>query len=184
MNSDVTITGVMKRLIDSNTTLQSDATRRSIDGNNQFRPLFIKSGQVTIQDLDIQNGLAKGGDAKSGGAGAGLGGGIFIYSGHVKLKQLNFSNSSAQGGTVGTGGQYGGGGMFGTGNLYAGGGLLGIPIGNQVGGGYGGYGNYQSVEAPKFGEGGSYQGANPQGDGGFGGGGAYSYYDRRAVPQI
>ncbi|MEZ5471604.1 MAG: hypothetical protein R3E90_07475 [Marinicella sp.] len=72
MNTDVTITGVMKRLIDSDTILQSDATRRTIDGNHQYRPLFIKSGQVAIQDLDIENGLAQGGDSWGGGSDGGL----------------------------------------------------------------------------------------------------------------
>ncbi|MGX9727480.1 MAG: hypothetical protein ACTFAK_09225 [Candidatus Electronema sp. VV] len=59
----------MKRLIDGtpsgggDLTIQSDSTRRSISGGDQFRPLFVKSGTVTIQNVDLINGKAKGGDA-------------------------------------------------------------------------------------------------------------------------
>ena len=70
--TDVTLTGVMKRLIDSNLTLQSDATRRTLGGGNLYRPLFVKSGTVVIRNLNLINGKAKGG--KGGGGGAGLGG--------------------------------------------------------------------------------------------------------------
>ena len=73
LTTDIQINQVMKRLVDSNITIQSDATRRTIDGNGQFRPLFIKSGQVTIKDIDVIGGLAKGGDSGLGGAGAGFG---------------------------------------------------------------------------------------------------------------
>ena len=187
LNTDVLITGVMKRLIDSDINLQSDATRRTIDGNNQYRPLFIKSGQVTIQDLDIQNGLAKGGSSGRGGSGAGLGGGIFIYDGGVNLANISVSNSIASSSQL-SNFNFGGGGMFG--NARNGGGGLFSNSTSDLGA-YGGYGNYQNND--NFAQGGDYSyfgsgspggfgaggGGGYYGDGaagGFGGGGSYSYY--------
>lgn len=192
LNTDVTITGVMKRLIDSDTTLQSDATRRTIDGNNQFRPLFIKSGQVTIQNLDIENGRAQGGRASMGGKGAGLGGSVFVYDGNVAFSQVEIVDSISVGGQHG--GSNGGAGMFG-GSLpgcSGGGGLFADCINSN--GAYGGYGNYRNSD-PMFGQGGDggyyahggsggfgagggegYYGNG--GSGGFGAGGGYSYYDQ------
>lgn len=156
--TDVTMTGVMKRLIDSNITIQSDGTRRSISGDDQYRTLFIKSGTVSIQGINLINGYAKGGDGGSGGAG--MGGSLFIYDGIVAIEDTHFSYSTAIGGS---GEDYlgGGGGMFGNGDA-AGGGLFASAFGLYVGdGGY--YGN--------FGRGGIYEG----GDGQFGGGGGTSY---------
>lgn len=170
LNTDVTITGVMKRLIDSDTTLQSDAIRRTIDGNNQYRPLFIKSGQVNIQDLDIENGLAQGGSSGRGGSGAGMGGSLFIYDGDVIISNVSLNSSVAMGG--GDTGVGGGGGMFGRGG-NGGGGLFQNGMGSN--GGYGGYGNYQLIQ-PDFGQGGEYSYDFNAGNGGFGAGGGYSYY--------
>ncbi len=188
LNTDVTITGVMKRLIDSNTILQSDAIRRTIDGNNQFRPLFIKSGQVTIQDLDIENGLAEGGSSHRGGKGAGLGGAVFLYSGSSIFQNISIRNSIATGNPNIIGFGAGGAGMYGTSSQH-GGGLFADADGIE--GGYGGYGNYQYNdanfgqgglfdnnvgEAGGFGAGGGYGYNQEGGAGGFGAGGGYSYY--------
>ena len=191
LNTDVSITGVMKRLIDSNITIQSDATHRTISGNNQFRPLFIKSGQVTIQDLNIENGLAQGGEP----GGAGLGGGIFIYDGSVQLNEVSISDSSANGVTSFQISEQGGGGMFGDSifpsNPYltrtGGGGLFASTSTNA--GAYGGYGLYNNSDA-MFGRGGDLSqpggfgggggGTDSSvigGDGGFGGGGGYCSCD-------
>ncbi|CAK0773081.1 exported hypothetical protein [Gammaproteobacteria bacterium] len=73
LTTDVTITGVMKRLINSDITLQSDGTTRIISGGGAFRPLFIKSGPVTIKNLNLSNGKAKGGDGNYGGGWRGFG---------------------------------------------------------------------------------------------------------------
>ena len=175
LQTDVTIQGVMKRVMASDLTLRSDATRRTIDGNNQHRPLFIKSGQVVIEDVNINHGRAQGGDSGRGGAGAGLGGGMFVYGGLVRLTDVIFSGNQVIGGQINVAGKNGGGGMFGSGNAYGGGGLFGDAIGNFVNGGYGGYGNYQTPDTPKFGEGGGYVSDFEAALGGFGGGGAYSY---------
>ncbi len=81
LKTDVTVKGVMKNLINSDVTLQSDDTRRTISGDDKFRPFFIKSGNVTIKNINITKGLAKGGNSNRGGGGAGLGGALFVYDG-------------------------------------------------------------------------------------------------------
>ncbi|WP_154222174.1 choice-of-anchor D domain-containing protein [Marinicella rhabdoformis] len=172
LQTDVLLTGVMKRLIDSDVTIESSGARKHINGNQQFRPLFIKSGQVTINNVDIIDGSAIGGNSSKGGAGAGLGGGLFIYDGQVKLNNITFDNNQSKGGLINQSNIQGGGGMFGRGNYYGGGGLFGDAIGNYVNGGYGGYGNYRDND-PHFGGGGGY--APPPYVGGFGGGGSFSY---------
>lgn len=98
--TDVTVTGVMKRLIDSDVTLTSDGTTRTLSGGNTYRPLFIKSGTVTIQNLTLANGRALGGSTSYGGSGAGLGGALFVYGGTVTVNQVTFSDNTAVGGTL------------------------------------------------------------------------------------
>src|SRR3954454_6427160 len=34
----------------------------AVDGQNQSRPFFVNSGNVTLEGLDLENGLARGGD--------------------------------------------------------------------------------------------------------------------------
>lgn len=171
LKTDVTVTGVMKRLIDSNMTLTSDAAscthsgRCTIDGGNAYRPLFVKSGSVIIQNLNFANGVAQGGAGYQPGAGAGLGGALFVYSGAVTLQHVDFSNNVAHGGN-GNGDLWAGGGsgMLGIGaNGGGGGGLFASAADNS--GGYGGTGNYGGG-AGAFGGGGNFGGT-----GGFGGGG-------------
>lgn len=165
LTTNVTVSGVMKRLIDSNLTLQSDATRRTLSGGNLYRPLFVKSGTVVIRNLNLINGKAKGG--KGGGGGAGLGGALFVYGGMVTVENVGFTGNNATGGQGGGYGDYGGGGMFGDGSS-GGGGLFGVST--DVNGGYGGTGAYG-------GSGGSYGvggvGGVPGSGGGFGGGGGF-----------
>ncbi len=102
LTTDVTLTGEMSQLIDSNITIEgggssADGDREfNIDGNSAHRPLFVKSGTVVINDTDIVGGLAKGENGGSGGAG--LGGGLFIYSGDVTLSNLDFEQNKAWGG--------------------------------------------------------------------------------------
>lgn len=78
LTTDVTISGVMKNLLNSDMTLQSDATTRTLSGGGVYRPLFVKSGTVTIKNLNLSNGKAKGGNSNLGGGGGGLGGALFI----------------------------------------------------------------------------------------------------------
>lgn len=165
--TDVTVTGVMKRLIDSNLTLNGQ--NHTISGNDQYRPLFVKSGTVKIQNLTLGHGQAQGGAGRNGGGGAGLGGALFIYSGTVTVKNVAFSGNTATGGQGASSSAVaddGGGGMFGN-SLFSGGGLFGN--GGRNIGGYGGAGAYG-------GSGGSFGGNG--GLGGFGGGGGFGYQDR------
>ncbi|MEG5257873.1 DUF4347 domain-containing protein, partial [Microcoleus sp. A2-D3] len=164
LNTNVTVTGVMLTLINSN--IDFIGNNNNISGGNAFRPLFVKQGTVNFSNLTITNGLAKGGDSKFGGMGAGMGGALFIYNGTVGLNNVTFSNNRALGGSL-TGGYYGsdsgGGGMGGNGVIGGGGGLFASASG--VSGGYGGNGNYGGGVGA-FGGGG-----NSGSTGGFGGGG-------------
>ncbi|MEH2060124.1 MAG: hypothetical protein V7K97_29120 [Nostoc sp.] len=172
INSDVRVTGVMKTLVNSNITIvgnnhkiSGDANNDGINDNGDVRPLFIVSGTVDISNLTITNGRSQGGDSGSGGAGAGLGGGLFIYDGNVSLTNVAFSKNTAQGGNSGVSGFGGFGGGFG---------------GPGFGGGFGGYGFSEGddervlgVVGGGFGEGGSpgFSGGVSGFSGGFGGGG-------------
>src|SRR5690606_23629161 len=58
-------------------TIDGDG-RITIDGAGSYRGLFVYSGEVRVENLFIENAMAKGGDGGSGGAlggggGAGLG---------------------------------------------------------------------------------------------------------------
>ena len=165
LKTDVMLERVMLRFINSDITIQSEITdpptRHIISGNNQFRPLFVKSGQVLIKNIGIVAGLAQGGGSGAGGGGGGFGGGLFVYSGQVTLEDVVFDGNRAIGGTGGASSGYrsrGGGGMFGSANTLAGGGLFASSTSNQLGG-YGGTFQYGggSIEvptAPGFGRGG------------------------------
>jgi len=167
LTTDVTINGVMKTLINSDITIQSDSTHRTVT-STKGRPFFVKSGTVTFQNLTISSGKAQGGSAGSSGGGAGLGGGLFVYDGTVTLDTVTFSSNSAGGGSSGGfgsgGGMYGSGGLFGSGyggnKNYGGGvGANNTTGGDGTSGGFGGDGGFSSS-------------ANG-GSGGFGGGGGY-----------
>lgn len=178
LKTDVRITGVMKRLIDSDLTIESDDITRTIDGDNTFRPLFVKSGHIVLRNLNLANGLAKGGDTRSnrdGGAGAGLGGALFVYSGNISVEDSTFDANEARGGghSESLNGQAGGG-MLGAANGSGGGGLFGSSTGSA--GAYSGTGDYGGGTGG-FGGGGSYgTGGAPGGNGGFGGGGGASQF--------
>jgi RimJ/RimL family protein N-acetyltransferase len=184
LGTDVTFTDVQRRLIDSDITLESDGTRRTISGDSTHRPLFVLSGNVVIRNLDITQGRARGGGSETGGAGAGLGGGLFVYSGTVTVSNVDFSDNHAAGGStleplpsfVYTGGP--GGGMAGGGGFNGdasskdgpnqGGGLFSGYYGGT--GDYGGYAGAEAGDPGGFGGGGNY-GKLEGTSGGFGGGG-------------
>lgn len=115
-----------------------------IDGSNTQRGFFAQQGAITIQNMTIQNTLAKGGNGgmPAGGGGLGAGAGLFINQAHVILSHVNFSNTNATGGSGNTyvAGVAGGGGMGGNG-ASGGGGLGGDGgsnlAGNSPGGGGG-----------------------------------------------
>lgn len=189
LKTDVTLTGVMKRLINSNITLQSDSTIRTIYGctdpsnDTCYRPLFVKSGTVLIKNLNLTNGRAEGGSAYYGGGGGGLGGALFVYNGTVTVENVSFSYNIAQGGygdaELPLGYGKGGGGMYGYGQ-NGGGGLFGYSTTSDDGG-YGGTGAYGGGGGSFPGGDGGFGGggasdASYGGDGGFGGGGGFSFY--------
>jgi len=90
---------------------------QTIDGAN-FSGFFVYSGDVTIQDLTLQNMKAQGGGGGNlAGGGAGLGGGLFVAGTNgsggnnpsqaivpvVTLVDVNFSGDQAVGGHGGSG---------------------------------------------------------------------------------
>jgi Domain of unknown function (DUF4347)/Bacterial Ig-like domain/RTX calcium-binding nonapeptide repeat (4 copies) len=190
IQTNVTVTGVMKTLINSN--IDFIGNTNSVSGGNTFRPFFVRSGTVNFSNMTISQARAKGGDTGFAGGGAGMGGGLFIYDGTIGISNVTFSNNQAQGGSSQISGGYGGGGIFGNGGgpFGGGGGMFGNGLnasgGNGGNGGYGGYGAYggfagngsigtTSAATPGgFGGGGGAgnRGAfNTGGGGGFGGGG-------------
>ena len=84
------------------------------DGTNQgYRAFFIESGTVRLQNLKIQNAVARGGNggAPGGGGGLGAGGCVFVDNGDVTIANSVLSNCQAVGGTGGANnGNAGGGG--------------------------------------------------------------------------
>ncbi|GAA4453588.1 hypothetical protein GCM10023189_18870 [Nibrella saemangeumensis] len=152
-------------------------TSLTISGANATRIFWLQNGTITIRDVTMADGLAKGGDG--GGGGMGAGGAIFMHEGReggsgslsVKLINVTLNNNKAVGGTaISSSDGYGpGGGMGGDGVRSGGGGVLGM-------GGGGGGGSVEDASnsapggnggIPIFGNGGWYG----SGAGGFGGGG-------------
>lgn len=92
----------------------------TIDGGGLFRPFFIHSGNVQLNNLTIANGMAQGGRGSGGGMGAG--GAIFVDQfAIVTLNNVSFANNTAIGGSGGRlgvgGGGLGGDAGFDTGTL-------------------------------------------------------------------
>lgn len=205
VSTDMAITAVMARVIRSDMTITSDATVRTIScapGTTGSRPFFIHSGTVKLQNLNVANCVARGGDSietpfTRGAGGAGLGGAVFVNSGNVTIERTSFVNNSAEGSNQappgGAPGWPGGAGMFGisgnTGYFSGGGGLFGSANGAQGAAGYAGIGA-GGTSSPQPGQyaslGGGGGSAIPVGPqisngmyagniGGFGGGGGSGY---------
>ncbi|MCA0232656.1 MAG: hypothetical protein LCH91_19465 [Bacteroidetes bacterium] len=147
----------------------------TISGGGTSRIFWLQNGSITIKDLTLANGYAKGGDGCGGGMGAG--GAIFMHEGkeggtgslQVRLVNVTLANNQAQGGN-GDLLRAGGGGMGGNGalnNFRGGGGVLGN--GDRAGGSVtdaNGTTPGSNGGISIFGSGGS-----PNANGGFGGGG-------------
>lgn len=155
--------------IESSSTTQQAVIERSASAATDFR-LFdvISSGTLTLQDIELEGGYAKGGTGvDGGGGGAGMGGAIFDHGGAVILQDDSLTGNQAQGGG-GTGVSV---------NLQGGGGGLGGSGGNgyssYAGGGGGTFAAGQSATSAVYGTGGELGGGNGSGSGGggFGGGG-------------
>jgi hypothetical protein len=117
-----------------------------IDGAGAYNGFFVYSGNVTIEDLTIQDAKAIGGaggsGAEGGGGGAGLGGGLFVAAAAaVTLNSVDFNSDSATGGAGGNalgpsrgggGGLEGGPGGHGANSFSGGGGGIGLQAAGGV----------------------------------------------------
>ncbi|MDP1609037.1 MAG: autotransporter domain-containing protein [Chlamydiales bacterium] len=142
----------------------------TINGNGTYQVFSavqpgVNTGQLTLQNIVITNGLSIGGTGGAadgsgggGGGGAGGGGGLYVHTGsNVTLQNVQLASNAAQGGNGGdvTGGLNGGGG----------GGGFGSTLTNQAGAGGAG-------SSSASGGGGGGGGGNPSGgNGGSGGAG-------------
>ena len=171
---------------------------KTLDGDGSFRGLFVLSGLARIENIDIANAVARGGEGSGGvddgggGGGAGLGGGLFVTDGAtVTVSNVTITDSNAYGGNGGgsefSSGGGGGGGLRGNGGAPGteptgggGGGRLGDGgagglveggTGGLGGGGNGGCDVCAGDSGDRFGGGGGGGAAREGGAGGFGGGG-------------
>lgn len=183
----ITLADDLPRIIDD-LVIDGGTTGVTVSGNDLYRVFWASSGAITIQNLTIAHGLAKGGAggrgaadgavfSGSGGGGAGLGGGLFIdENANVTLRGVTFADNAAQGGDGGSprsanGNTGGGGGMDSDGESSTSG--VG-GVGGGPNGGAGGDNGSGAVGGVFSGGGGGDFGASgggDGGDGGFGGGG-------------
>jgi hypothetical protein len=153
-----------------------DGAGYTLDGGSAYRGLFVYAGDVTIQDVTIQNAHAIGGAGGSaGGGGAGLGGGLFVAAaGTVTLSGVAFLNDAATGGAGGAAGAGagGGGGLGGAGgNSSSGAGGGGAGDGAAGGSGLGGAGSQGIIPGAGGGAGAGASGGAGGASGGGGGAG-------------
>src|SRR5580658_189725 len=182
--------------LNSGVSLTVNGEGDALDGQNKYRGLLVYAGDVSIENLTIENALAAGGEGGGGGGGgAGLGGGLFVAAGaSVTLDNVIFNRDTAAGGTGGTGLYGGGGGMGGAGGsgTLAGGGGVGVGatggnadsaggkgiVFNARSGGNGGILNNGGVVSGGAWGGGGGGGVSPSsGYGGGGGVGGHAAYD-------
>ncbi|MCX6991291.1 MAG: hypothetical protein NTX49_09575, partial [Chlamydiae bacterium] len=153
----VTLTGsALPPIISSGTHLMGSGV--TIIGTNTSRIFFINAAGVTLQDMTLQGGVARGGagniaspnEGASGGGGLGAGGAVFVgNTGTVTLLNISFTGNSSIGGAGGaqltagpsSGPLYGGGGGGGGLDYIGGaGGAASPPAGGAAGSGGGGGG--------------------------------------------
>ncbi len=122
-------------------SINGSGSNITISGNNSNRIFLVPSaatGNISLNGLTLENGLAQGGSGGAsqfgGGGAAGLGGAMLVMGGNVSVAGVNFTNNQAQGGSGGGGSlvNFGGGG---------GGGIMaGVNTPNATFGGGGGSG--------------------------------------------
>ncbi|MBV8193670.1 MAG: autotransporter domain-containing protein [Alphaproteobacteria bacterium] len=155
----------------------------TLSGDNQYRGLFVPTGTVAINDLNIVNAKAQGGTGGNGdggpggGGGAGLGGALFVgATATVTVSNVNMQNGSARGGdgggTSGSSNTSGGGGGYWITGANGGNGNFFVSGGGGTGGGGDGSTNSTGGSGGFGGAGGG--GSTGGGNGGFGGGGGGS----------
>ncbi len=182
--------------ISSNLTIHGNGAvlQRDSDANGEFRLFYVSggmelsAGSLTMDNVTLEGGIAKGGDSNAGGGGMGAGGAIF-NQGTLTLSAVTLTNNEALGGSSGDGGAGNGGGGMGGGSpaLDSNGGGFGGSLGGTyggVGGGGGGGGFVAGANGSdsqgggkggfaNLGEGDGGNGNSNQGsDGDFGNGGS------------
>jgi hypothetical protein len=160
-------------------TLKRDLSLPS-DTAHAFRFFYVSGGfagelapgHLTLHDMTLNNGLAKGGDSEKGGGGSGMGGAIF-NQGALDLSAVTLSNNFAHGGNSNVGSAGGGGGMGGDAVVGKAGGFGGTLPGGPFGGTSTGIGGAGFVPgsgdtSTSLGGGLGNLGSDQQGDGGTG----------------
>ncbi|MBE9062994.1 hypothetical protein, partial [cf. Phormidesmis sp. LEGE 11477] len=80
ITGDITLSGLLPLIEEESAlTITGAGSNFTINGDNAHRLFFVKSGTVNFSNLVFAEGLARGGDGNSGGAG--MGGALFIYDG-------------------------------------------------------------------------------------------------------
>ena len=140
------------------------------DPNSRDTSLYVSPGpgRLTLRDITLADGLAKGGDSNAGGGGgAGMGGAIFSQGTAVIERSTLVGNAARGGSAVNLGAGKGGGGMGSDSTGYDGGGFGPGSFGGALGGGGAGHGGgggagFRATQA----------GSASSGSGGAGGGSA------------
>ncbi|MDH2381721.1 autotransporter outer membrane beta-barrel domain-containing protein [Bradyrhizobium sp. CER78] len=149
ITQNITLTsGTTLPIINSSSTVTINGGNFTLDGGGVQRGLFVYSGTVAVNNLTIQNAVAKGGNGGSGldgggGGGMGAGGALFVASGaNVTVSNVSLASNRAIGGNggnygagVGGGGGGGLGGNGGNGGNNGAGGGGGIGVGADGGAG-------------------------------------------------
>ena len=146
----------------------------------------LPTGTLTLRDLSLQGGLAKGGDTGAGGGGMGAGGAVFNH-GHLTLERVTLNNNTAQGGSSGVGDFSNGGGIGEDAHQGNGGGFGGLPVGvGGLGGAFGGStaggGGGGFLSGAAGGNGTSVSGGNGGGLGHLGGAASNGYEVPAGIP--
>ncbi|HET6507051.1 MAG TPA: Ig-like domain-containing protein [Baekduia sp.] len=147
--------------ITSDVTIEGDADHGAVIASTnatRLRLFYVadtrsglSAGTLTLRDLEVTGGSARGGNSSFGGGGAGLGGAIY-NQGTLRLDGVTLQGNRATGGTAGAV------------NSTSGGGLGEDAVASGGGGGFGG-------TVPGGGAGGAGGAATTYGGGGGGGGG-------------
>jgi hypothetical protein len=137
ITSDITIEGNGATIERSSAANTPKFRLFYVAGNSVVSPT-LSPGTLTLKNLTLQGGLAKGGDGGSGGGGGlGAGGALFNH-GTVTLNGVLATGNVAQGGSSLNPGQINSGGGGGIGG--DGGGVTATTVGGGGGGGFGGTG--------------------------------------------
>jgi hypothetical protein len=175
VSGTVTLSTNLPPITNAMTICGSGISTFTVSGSNLFRVFFVHASNevVTIKDLSIVEGRAKGGDGgDSGGGGAGMGGALFVDAGTVVASGLLFTTNVAMGGNGGSSANgYGDGG--GGGGAGGNGGQSTADLGGGGGGGFAGNGGDGSTGGGGGG-GVTGKGGNGTSTGAGGGGGAFT----------